>query len=105
MTEAVPRPAGIGPRRRRPRPIVVAATSLAAFLATLTLLAAQMRAGRDPALAGSRPTVVTSALGSGHVVTRTSGGAASVSTTGGAGHHATHPVVTRSSGGGEGEDD
>jgi len=43
------------PRRcpRRPRPTAVAASSLALFLAIFTLLAWQMRAGRDPALGAS----------------------------------------------------
>ena len=42
------------PRRpapvKRPGPLPVAATALAAFLALLALLASQVRAGRDPAL-------------------------------------------------------
>ena len=36
--------------RRRPSPLPVMATALAAFLATLTFLGAQLRSGHDPAL-------------------------------------------------------
>lgn len=75
----------------------VAAASLATFLAVLTLLGAQMRAGHDPAL--SRPAAVSTVHGT--VVTRTSGGTALPVK----GSHATHPVTTRTSGGGEVEDD
>jgi hypothetical protein len=91
-------------RRGRPRPLAVAATSLASFLAVLTLLAAQLHAGHDPALSGT-PVAVVSGHGGKQVVTRTSGGTV---TTTSAGKHTTthHPITTRTSGGaggGEGE--
>jgi hypothetical protein len=90
-------------RRRRPRPLAVAAASLASFLAVLTLLAAQLHAGRDPALGGAHVAMVTGHGGK-RVVTRTSGGAVTTTT---AGKHTTthHPIVTRTSGGGGGEHD
>jgi hypothetical protein len=46
------------PRRpapaRRPGPLPLAATALSAFLVLLALLAAQVRAGRDPALGAGK---------------------------------------------------
>ena len=42
--------AAIPRRRRRPRPYAVVAGSLALFLVLLTLLAAQLRSGHDPAI-------------------------------------------------------
>lgn len=51
MTERPARPA-----RRRPGPLPVVCGSIGVFLVVLTLLAAQLRAGRDPALgAGPAP--------------------------------------------------
>lgn len=100
MTEQAPRP-----RRRLPRPLAVASASLATFLAVLTLLAAQMQAGRDPALGGGRTAVITTASGKQQVVTRTSGGAV-VTQTGPGGKAGHHAITTRTSGGGgEGEGD
>jgi hypothetical protein len=89
------------PRRRRPRPLAVAATSLASFLAVLTLLGAQLHAGHDPALGGT-PVAVVSGHGGKQIVTRTSGGTV---TTSSAGKHTTthHPITTRTSGRGDGE--
>ena len=43
------------PRRRRPSPFPVAAGSVAAFLVLFSLLAFQLRSGRDPALGGVTP--------------------------------------------------
>jgi hypothetical protein len=72
MTEQSPRPR----RRRRPGPLPVVFSSLATFLAVLSLMAAQLHAGHDPA------------LGSGAQVAKAK----------------THPVTTRTSGGGERDD-
>jgi hypothetical protein len=90
-------------RQRRPRPLTVAATSLASFLAVLTLLAAQLHAGHDPALSGT-PVAVVSGHGGKQIVTRTSGGTGITTS---AGKHATshHPITTRTSGGAGGDDD
>lgn len=90
-------------KRRRPRPLAVAATSLASFLAVLTLLAAQLHAGHDPALGTGQVAAVTSHGGK-RVVTRTSGGPG---VTAGTAKHTSpshHPITTRTSGG-DGEDD
>jgi hypothetical protein len=86
-------------KRRGPGPLPVILGSIATFLVVLVMLAVQVRAGHDPAL-GSGAQVAT--LGSGHkVVTRTSGSAASPAAHG----KTTHPVTTRTSGGGESDDE
>lgn len=93
-------------RRRRPRPRVVIAGTLASFLAVLALLSFQLRAGLDPALGAGRPTVALSASAHGaKVVTRASGGGTVPAAQKGSAHHAHAPVVTRASGAGGGGDD
>lgn len=101
MTEQAPPPTR--PRPRRPRPIVVAATALASFLAVLTLLAAQLHAGQDPALRGTHVAMVAGSGGK-RIVTRTSGGAVVTKSVPSA-HAGHHPITTRTSGGGGGEHD
>lgn len=82
--------------------MAVAATSLASFLAVLTLLSAQLHAGHDPALGGAH-VAQTSASGGKRVVTRASGG--STVTTQAPGANAGHrQITTRTSGGGEHDD-
>jgi hypothetical protein len=85
-------------RRRRPGPLPVVFSSVATFLAVLSLMAAQLHAGHDPAL-GSGAQVSTQ--GGHRVVTRTSGASPAPA----AKHGNTHPVTTRTSGGGEGDDE
>jgi hypothetical protein len=93
-------------RRRRPSPLPVVATAIATFLAVLSLLVAQMHAGRDPVLGGGASVASLTAKQHGaRVVTRTSGGgpAAQPATTASA---SSKPVTTRTSGAtGEVEDD
>ena len=91
-------------RRSRRSPLAVAGASLAAFLAVLTLLAAQLHAGHDPALGSSVAAVAQQ--GGKPVVTRTSGGGSATAPKAGAGSHVSHhPITTRASGGEGGEDD
>lgn len=86
-------------RRRRPGPLVVAATALATFLVVLTLLAAQLQSGHDPALGRGTPVAaLTQGKDGSKVVTRTSGGASVAQPAGGAAAPAS-PVTTRTSGG------
>ena len=93
MTERRPRA-----RRRRPGPLPVAFSSLATFLAVLSLMAAQLHAGHDPALGSGAQVKQTT---DGHrLVTRTSGASAAPSHPSKA-----QPVTTRTSGGGERDDD
>ena len=93
-------------RHRRPSPLPVVATAIATFLAVLSLLFAQLHAGRDPALGSGAPVAsLTAKQHDSKVVTRTSGGgpAARPTTTGSA---SWKPVTTRTSGSaGEVEDD
>ncbi len=51
-----PRPA----RRKGPSPITVVTGTLGLFLVTLTLLAFQVRAGKDPSLSRAAPVTSTS---------------------------------------------
>ena len=96
MTEQRPRA-----RRRRPGPLPVVFSSVATFLAVLSLMAAQLHAGHDPAL-GSGTQVAASKSGGHKVVTRTSGAAQAPAKA----KAKSQPVTTRTSGGGErGEDD
>jgi hypothetical protein len=84
-------------RRRRPGPLPVILGTIATFLVVLTLMAVQLQSGHDPAL-GSGAQVAQ--LGKGRaVVTRTSGAVAVKHPTAG------HPVTTRTSGGGGGDDE
>jgi hypothetical protein len=85
------------PRRRGPGPLPVVFSSLATFLVVLTLMAAQLYAGHDPALGRGQ---VSAAKGGHGVVTRTSGAADP-----GPASAAPQPVTTRSSGGEEEDDD
>jgi hypothetical protein len=84
----------------------VIASSLAVFLAVLTLLAAQLHSGLDPVLgSGKAPAALTAGRHSGTVVTRTSGGAPTGQAAPG-GAAVPTPVTTRSSAAtGEAEDD
>ena len=76
VTKPPPRP----PRRPLPSPLAVITTTLGLFLVVLTLLAIQVRLGRDPALgagpvvpANSQPLVKgTQAQQATKIVTRTS---------------------------------
>jgi hypothetical protein len=83
-------------RKRRPGPLPVVLTAIATFLVIFVLLAAQLRAGHDPALG---PAVAVTS-GQHSVVTRTSGAAIPSG-----GSHSQARVVTHASGaGGEGDD-
>ena len=89
-------------RRRLPGPLPVVMATIATFLIVFALLAVQLQSGHDPAL-GSGGQVLALSRGGHHVVTRTSG-AQPVA----AGQHQTgkgHSITTRTSGGGEREDD
>ena len=93
-------------RRRRPSPLPVVATAIATFLAVLSLLFAQLDAGRDPVLGGGASVASVTAKQQGaKVVTRASGGgpAAQPATTASA---SSKSVTTQTSGpAGEVEDD
>jgi hypothetical protein len=84
----------------------VIASSLAVFLAVMTLLAAQLHSGLDPLLgSGKPPAALTAGRHSGAVVTRTSGGAPTAQAASG-GAAVPKPATTRASGAtGEAEDD
>jgi len=103
-TDQVPPP----PRRRRPRrrrhALSVAGATLATFLAAMTLLTAQMRAGHDPALGtGTRVALVAKGNGRAALTTRTSGARANTAPAA-KGKHAAKPLRTSSSGGGRHRD-
>ncbi len=110
MTEQAARPI----RRKRPGPLTVAATAIATFLVVLTLLAAQLQSGHDPALGRGTPiAALTQGKDGSKVVTRTSGGGSSAAQPAGGATTPASPVTTRTSagggssgfGGGESEDD
>jgi hypothetical protein len=101
MTEHAKRPI----RRKRPGPLAVAASAIATFLVVLTLLAAQLQAGHDPALGNGTPiAALTQGKDGSKVVTRTSGGGSAAQPAAGTTRPAV-PVTTRASGGGGESDD
>jgi len=109
------KPEAATPRRpvksRRRFAVPVFSTAGATFLALLALLAAQMSAGRDPALSVSNPTgaLVAKRTGGTPLRTRTSGGGATsattVASTAQSGKSSAKKLHTRTSGGGRREHD
>lgn len=97
MTEQTVRPN----RRKRPGALAVAGTALATFLVVLTLLAAQLRSGHDPALGSGTPiAALTQGNHGSKVVTRTSGGGVSAAQPASGPTTPAGPLTTRTSGGG-----
>lgn len=93
-------------RKRRPGPLPVVTTAVATFLAVFVLLAAQLRAGHDPALGAGVAVNGGKQSSSGAIVTRTSGGGASQPAgSAGGSSHTQAPIMTHTSGGGGEEDD